>query len=38
MATVEAGIFYSDDHGQNWTAAGMDGTLVFDMIFIPEGP
>ena len=38
VATVEAGIFYSDDHGQNWTAAGMDGTLVFDMIFIPERP
>ena len=34
-ATVEAGIFYSDDLGKNWTAAGMDGTLVFDMVFIP---
>ena len=37
-ATVEAGIFYSDDLGKNWTAAGMDGTLVFDMIFIPDEP
>ena len=37
-ATVEAGIFYSDDLGKNWTATGMDGTLVFDMIFIPDGP
>lgn len=37
-ATVEAGIFYSDDLGKTWTAAGMDGTLVFDMIFIPESP
>ena len=34
-ATVEKGIFYSDDLGQHWTPAGMDGTLVFDMIFIP---
>ena len=35
-ATVEKGIFFSDDFGQHWTPAGMDGTLVFDMIFIPK--
>ena len=35
-ATVEAGIFYSEDLGRSWTAAGMNGTLVFDMVFIPK--
>lgn len=35
-ATAEAGIFYSDDLGRRWTAAGMGGTLVFDRIFMPH--
>lgn len=37
-ATVEQGIFHSDDLGQHWAYAGMYGTLVFDMTFIPDQP
>ncbi len=37
VATVEEGIFYTDDEGKTWSSAGMYGTLVFDMQFIPGG-
>lgn len=33
-ATLEAGVYYSDDLGRTWTSAGLDGTLVFDMLFV----
>jgi photosystem II stability/assembly factor-like uncharacterized protein len=35
-ATIEAGIFHSDDMGRTWDYAGLDGTLVFDMVFIDQ--
>jgi len=37
-ATVEAGIFRSDDDGRTWRYAGMNGTLVFDLTFLPDTP
>ncbi len=37
-ATVENGIFYSDDSASSWHYAGLDGALVFDMIFIDSEP
>ena len=37
-ATVEHGIFYSDDFGTTWQYAGLNGALVFDMIFIESTP
>lgn len=37
-ATVEEGIYRSDDGGRSWTYAGMNGTLVFDLTFIPDQP
>lgn len=33
-ATVEKGVWYSDDMGKNWQNAGLYGTLVYDMVFI----
>lgn len=35
-ATLERGIFHSDDDGQTWTYAGMNGTMVFDLLYIGE--
>ena len=37
-ATVEAGIYRSDDDGRTWRYAGMNGTLVFDLTFLPDTP
>lgn len=37
-ATVEQGIFRSDDLGRRWVYAGMYGTLVFDLTFVPDQP
>lgn len=37
-ATVEEGIYYSDDQGRSWQSAGMDGTLFFDLKFLPILP
>ena len=34
VATLEAGVYFSDDLGKTWTSAGLDGTLVFDMLFV----
>jgi photosystem II stability/assembly factor-like uncharacterized protein len=34
VATVEEGIYYTDDLGKSWHGAGMFGTLVFDMLFV----
>ena len=34
VATLEAGVYFSDDLGRTWTSAGLDGTLVFDMLFV----
>ena len=34
VATLERGVYYSDDEGRAWTSAGLDGTLVFDMLFV----
>lgn len=33
-ATLEEGIYYSDDHGRTWTFGGLNGTLVFDLTFV----
>lgn len=33
-ATIEQGIYYTDDDGKTWTDAGMYGTLVFDLEFV----
>lgn len=35
VATKEQGIYYSDGDG-TWTYAGMNGTMVFDMLFVDE--
>ena len=35
-ATLEEGIYHSDDMGQSWDYAGLDGTVVFDMVFIEQ--
>ena len=35
-STVEEGLFYTDPGTDEWHAAGMEGTLVFDLVFIPE--
>jgi photosystem II stability/assembly factor-like uncharacterized protein len=35
VATLEAGVFRSDDLGRTWQPEGLDGTLVFDMLFVP---
>ena len=37
-ATVERGIFRSDDMGGTCRYAGMTGTLVFDLVFLPDAP
>lgn len=34
-STFEEGTFYSDDHGQSWTTAHLDGAYVFDLGFLP---
>lgn len=34
VATLEEGVFFTDDDGRTWTPAGLDGTLVFDMLFV----
>ena len=36
-ATVEEGLYYSDDMGRTWTDAGLTGTLIFDLGFVPAG-
>ena len=33
-ATLEEGVYHSDDGGRTWTSAGLDGTLVFDLLFV----
>lgn len=35
-ATLEEGIFHSDDLGKSWAYGGLDGTIVFDMVFIDQ--
>jgi hypothetical protein len=34
-ATVEQGLFYTDNQGRTWQSAGLDGTLIFDLSFSP---
>ena len=34
-ATLEKGVFTTDDDGRSWQPQGLDGSLVFDMAFIP---
>lgn len=36
VGTKEAGIFFSDDSGTTWTYAGMNGTMVYDMVFVEQ--
>ncbi|MGA7304792.1 MAG: hypothetical protein WBW88_07955 [Rhodothermales bacterium] len=36
IGTKEAGIFHSDDSGATWTYAGMNGTMVYDMVFVDQ--
>jgi photosystem II stability/assembly factor-like uncharacterized protein len=38
VATVENGIYYTDDFATTWRYGGLDGSLVFDMIFIDATP
>lgn len=38
VATVERGIYYTDDFATTWHYGGMDGSLVFDMVFIDATP
>jgi hypothetical protein len=33
VGTVERGVFYTDNLGASWTYAGMNGTMVFDMVY-----
>lgn len=33
-ATLEEGLYYSDDQGRTWMLGGLNGTLVFDMLFV----
>ncbi len=33
VATKEEGIYHTDDLGQSWAYAGMNGTMVYDMVF-----
>jgi len=35
VATVEKGIYYTDDLGVTWGRGTQPGTLVFDMLFVP---
>ena len=35
IATLEKGVFTTDDDGRSWNPQGLDGSLVFDMAFIP---
>lgn len=35
-ATVEAGIYATSDAGATWQFKGMYGSLVFDLVFLPE--
>jgi hypothetical protein len=34
VATLEKGVFTTDDEGRTWQPHGLDGTLVFDMFFV----
>ena len=34
VATLEEGLYYSDDLGASWTYGGLYGTLVFDLAFV----
>jgi photosystem II stability/assembly factor-like uncharacterized protein len=36
VGTVEGGIYTTDDLGRTFRYAGMNGTLVFDLAFLPE--
>lgn len=36
VATVEKGIYYTDDFGKTWGRGTQPGTLVFDMLFVPS--
>lgn len=38
VATVENGIYYTDDFATAWHYAGLNGSLVFDMVFIDSTP
>jgi ligand-binding sensor domain-containing protein len=33
VGTVERGIYYTDNLGASWNYAGMNGTMVFDMVY-----
>lgn len=33
-ATLEEGLYHSDDLGETWTFGGLDGTLVFDLVYV----
>ena len=37
VATIESGLYVSDDMGRRWSYAGMDGSVVYDMTFA-RGP
>jgi len=36
IATVERGVYFTDDFGQTWGNGTLPGTLVFDMLFVPN--
>lgn len=36
FATLEEGVYHTDDEGATWEGAGLDGTMVFDMQFVPS--
>ena len=35
VATLEQGVFYTDDFGASWSDPVLPGTLVFDMLYVP---
>ena len=39
VATLEEGVFTTSDRGRTWQPQGLDGTLIFDMVFVhPPAP
>jgi photosystem II stability/assembly factor-like uncharacterized protein len=33
----EEAVYFSPGRGQAWTRAGIDGSIIFDFVFVPEG-
>ncbi len=34
FATLEGGMYFTEDAGATWSSAGLPGTMVFDMLFV----